>query len=72
MGEVCTGVLRHQGALDQAIARKARIPPSLGKEFPAGNMWVAASTQDDDTRMVDMGKVPGIDIPSGETGRAQV
>jgi hypothetical protein len=54
------------------MARKGRILPGLGKELPAGNMGVTASAQDDDTRMVDMGKVPGIDIPSGETGRAQM
>jgi hypothetical protein len=46
--------------------------PSLGKEFPAGNMRVTATAQDDDTRMADIGKVLGIDIPSGDTGRAQV
>ena len=65
-------ILRHAGALDRAMARKARILLGLGKEFPAGNMGVAATAQDDDTQMVDMGKVPGIDIPSGETGRAQM
>jgi hypothetical protein len=64
--------LRHKGVLDRAIARKARILPRLGNEFPAGNMWVAASTQDDHTRMADIGKVPGIDISSGETGHEQV
>jgi hypothetical protein len=62
--------LRHAGALDRALARKARILPGLGKEFPAGDMRVAATAQDDDTRMGDMGKVLGMDIPSGETGRA--
>ena len=65
-------ILRHEGALDQAIARKARILLALGKEFPAGNMRVAASAQDDDTRMADIGKALGIDIPSGDTGHAQV
>jgi len=43
-----------------------------GKDFPAGNMRVTATAQDDDTRMADIGKLTGIDIPSGETGRAQV
>jgi hypothetical protein len=65
-------ILRHAGALDWAIARKARILLGLEKEFPAGNMRVTATAQDDDTRMVDIGNVLGIDIPSGETGRAQV
>jgi hypothetical protein len=72
VGVVRTGILRHAGAVDRAMARKGRILPGLGKELPAGNMGVTASAQDDDTRMVDMGKVPGIDIPSGETGRAQM
>jgi len=72
VGEVCTGVLRHEGALDWAIGRKVKMLLSLRKEFPAGNIWVTATAQDDDTRMADMGKVLGIDIPSGEIGRAQV
>jgi hypothetical protein len=72
VGEVCTGILRHAGAPDRAIARKARTLPGLRKEFPAGNMRVTASAQDDGTRMADIGKVLGIDIPSGDTGRAQV
>jgi len=65
-------ILRPAGALDGAIARKARILLRLLKEFPTGNMRVTASAQDDDTRMADISKVLGIDIPSGDTGRAQV
>ena len=65
-------ILRHAGALDRAIARKARTLLGLGKEFPAGNMRVTATAQDDDTRMAGIGKILGIDIPSGDTGRAQV
>jgi hypothetical protein len=64
--------LRHAGALDWAIGRKVKMLLSLRKEFPAGNMRVTASAQDDDARMADIGKVLGMDIPSGDTGRAQV
>jgi hypothetical protein len=35
-------------------------------------MRATASAQDRDIRMADIGKVLGIDIPSGETGRVQV
>jgi len=72
VGEVCTGILRHAGALDRAIAREARILPDLGKEFPAGNTRATASAQDEDTRMAHIGKVLGFDIPSRDTGRAQM
>jgi hypothetical protein len=39
-------ILRHESALDRAMARKARMLPSLGKEFPAGKMRVTATAQD--------------------------
>jgi hypothetical protein len=35
-------------------------------------MRVTATAQGDDTRMADIGNLLGIDIPSGETGHAQV
>jgi len=54
------------------FARKARILPSLGKESSAGNMRITATARDDGTPMAGIGKVPGIDILSGETGHAQV
>jgi hypothetical protein len=57
--------LRRAGAFGRATARKPRILPSLGKKLPGGNMRVTATAQCEDTRMVDMGKVMGIDIPSG-------
>jgi hypothetical protein len=62
-------ILRHEGTLDWAIGRKVKMLLSLRKEFPAGNIWVTATPQDDDTRIADIDKIPGIDIPSGETGR---
>jgi hypothetical protein len=37
-----------------------------------GLLRVTATPQDDGARMVDIGKVLGIDIPSGGSGRAQV
>ena len=72
VGEVCTGVLRHEGALDGAIVPQSEDTAGLGKEFPAGNVRVTAAAQDDDARMADISKVLGIDIPSGDTDRAQV
>ena len=71
VGEVRTGILRHAGALDLAIARKASILLRLRKGFSAGNMWVTATAQDDDTGMAAC-KVTGIDIRSGGTGHSQV
>ena len=71
LGEVRTGILRHAGVLDLAIARKASILLGLRREFPAGEMRVTATAQDDNTGDGDIGKVPGIDIRSGETGHAQ-
>jgi hypothetical protein len=72
VGEVCTGILRHAGALDRAICPQSEDTAGSGKEFPAGNMRVTATARDDDTRRADIGNVLGIDITSGDTGRAQV
>jgi hypothetical protein len=64
-------ILRHAGALGRAIGRKAGIVLRPGKEFPGGNLRVTATAQDDDARMADISKVLRIDIPSGNTRRAQ-
>jgi hypothetical protein len=66
-------VLRHESALDEAIECKVRMLVGLGEEeFPTGNELAIATDRDDNTDMVDNGKILGIDISSGETGGAQV
>jgi hypothetical protein len=54
------------------MGRKMKMPLSLRKEFPTRNLLITASDRDDDIWMADIGKVQGIDIPSWDTGRAQV
>jgi hypothetical protein len=48
------------------MARKAGTLPGPGKELPAANIQVTATVQTHGIWMVDIGKVPGIDIPSGD------
>jgi hypothetical protein len=48
-----------------------RILLSLGREFLSGNVRVTATPKNDNARMVDIGKVLEIDIPSGENGHVQ-
>jgi hypothetical protein len=43
----------------------------LGREFLSGNVRVTATPKNDNARMVDIGKVLEIDIPSGENGHVQ-
>jgi hypothetical protein len=65
-------MIRHrESALDGAIECKVRILLSLGREFLSGNVRVTATPKNDNARMVDIGKVLEIDIPSGENGQVQ-
>ncbi len=60
-------ILRHAGALDWAMGRKVRMLLSPRKEFPTANRLFAPTDQDDETHIVNIDRILGIDNSSGDT-----